>query len=797
MGWLANRSLNKNNIKTVHSFGLSVGLGLILFLMIILFAGCFENPEDGPSDQNNRYTITNNVPRIAMGGDGHGVIVWTRENHYFSSGRGGAGSIHELCTGGLAVTYCSPLTEDRNIWGYEYEAAVDSSGNTIVVWGDSQLADTVFMNRFDAASGAWQGKDTLTSPDTGGLSPRVSMNPSGVAMVTWLETVGENAFTLKSRYFNGTEWVPGGDVSSPAAVAAPIGAQSTQMVVFSDGSALAVWTQGTSGNYHLFSNSYTPGVGWGSPESRGIDITLGHGDVQMATNPLASGNRAVVAWRSEVPETTHWWGIYACIYQPGGWSDVEALSGGTDSNKKHQVAMDADGRAMVVWEGHSDYLFNRHIPGDGWQGMEILPGMGDVTGITPLRLAMGNDGTARVVADHYTVLFDPDEGWGALTTFDYPADDTVIATDATGHFMAAYCTPFSSTNPDNHVTRVIRTHTWGVPLAYFYANTYNPQAGYPVSFDAGASRDDDGTIESYEWDFGDGGTGTGEEISHIFSAAGTYVVTLTVTDDEGQSHSTSRTVTVALSPPVAEFTFSPTNPHSQEDVFFDASGSDDPDGTIVRYDWDFGGDEVLDAGVDPAYWFDNPGTYTVTLVVTDNDGLTAETSQTIAVGTQPPVAGYTFEPAAPTVGEEVTFTSTSTDDGTIVGYLWNFGDGATADTQNATHTYGAAGSYTVTLTVEDNEGNTAAAVGTVPVYGVMQYTLTVTYAGGCEGYVVSEPGGISETSSSAQFSPGTEVTLHPEPYSGCVFSHWGGDLSGAGDQSLVMDGDKQVEAWFE
>jgi hypothetical protein len=73
--------------------------------------------------------------------------------------------------------------------------------------------------------------------------------------------------------------------------------------------------------------------------------------------------------------------------------------------------------------------------------------------------------------------------------------------------------------------------------------------------------------------------------------------------------------------PVAEFTFSPEAPHVGEAVTFDASASYDPDGFIVRWEWDFTGDGLTDAeGVVATWAFAQPGSYPVKLTVTDNDG---------------------------------------------------------------------------------------------------------------------------------------------------------------------------------
>jgi PKD repeat protein len=86
-------------------------------------------------------------------------------------------------------------------------------------------------------------------------------------------------------------------------------------------------------------------------------------------------------------------------------------------------------------------------------------------------------------------------------------------------------------------------------------------------------------------------------------------------------------------PPVADFTFSPERPKVGETVRFDASESFDPDGQIVKYEWDFDSDGTIDAhGVIVEHVFAQAGTFTVTLIVTDNDGETGTARKTIVVG---------------------------------------------------------------------------------------------------------------------------------------------------------------------
>ncbi|QAA77296.1 MAG: hypothetical protein BIP78_1530 [Candidatus Bipolaricaulis sibiricus] len=176
------------------------------------------------------------------------------------------------------------------------------------------------------------------------------------------------------------------------------------------------------------------------------------------------------------------------------------------------------------------------------------------------------------------------------------------------------------------------------PTASFTFSPSNPLVNQWITFDGRGSSDPDGTITAWAWNFGDGATGTGSQIQKRYSAAGTYTVTLTVTDNRGATGTTTRTVVVTPpnQPPTASFTFSPANPNPGQNVTFDASGSSDPDGTIVSYAWSFGDgttSTVTTANVTKAYA--SAGLYTVTLTVTDNLGATGTATRTIQVGPPP------------------------------------------------------------------------------------------------------------------------------------------------------------------
>ena len=226
------------------------------------------------------------------------------------------------------------------------------------------------------------------------------------------------------------------------------------------------------------------------------------------------------------------------------------------------------------------------------------------------------------------------------------------------------------------------------------------------------SSDPDGTIASYSWNFGDGGTSTAQNPSHTYGATGSYSVTLQVTDNQGaQSPITTKTVNVTApnQAPTANFTFS----CSALTCNF-TSTSSDPDGTISAYSWNFG-DGATSTAQNPSRTYAAGGSYNVTLRVTDNQGAQSPiTTKTVNVTApnQAPTANFSFSCS----GLTCNFTSTSSDpDGSIASYSWNFGDGATSTAQNPSRTYAAGGSYSVRLTVTDNRGATNFITKTVTV----------------------------------------------------------------------------------
>jgi PKD repeat protein len=258
------------------------------------------------------------------------------------------------------------------------------------------------------------------------------------------------------------------------------------------------------------------------------------------------------------------------------------------------------------------------------------------------------------------------------------------------------------------------------PMARFSYSPSSPNVGEWIEFDGSASVDPDGTITSYSWNFGDGSTGYGSSAWQRFMTAGTYTVTLIVTDNDGASDSISQTIQVGPTnqAPTAAFAFSPTNPAVNGWVQFNGSGSVDPDGSIATYSWSFG-DGTSDTGGVVWHRFTAPGTYLVTLTVRDDDNSTDSASQAVQVGATnlPPTAAFTYSPANPAVNGWVQFdgSGSADPDGSIVSYSWSFGDGTSDTGAVAWHRFTAPGTYVVTLTVQDNDAATDSTSRTIVV----------------------------------------------------------------------------------
>ncbi|NKI32005.1 PKD domain-containing protein [Croceivirga thetidis] len=272
----------------------------------------------------------------------------------------------------------------------------------------------------------------------------------------------------------------------------------------------------------------------------------------------------------------------------------------------------------------------------------------------------------------------------------------------------------------------------GSPIALAIADVTEGDAPLLVNFTGDQSTDDVG-IANYSWDFGDGvGTSTDANPSYTFTAAGTYTVVLTVTDDGGLTDTDELTITVttANNAPTAVATSDVTEGDAPLLVNFTGDQSTDDVG-IASYSWDFGDGAGTSTDANPSYTYTATGTYTAVLTVTDANGLTdtAQIEITVNAANGAPTAVASSDVSEGDAPLLVNFTGDqSTDDVGIASYSWDFGDGAGTSTDaNPSYTYTAAGTYTAVLTVTDADGLTDTA----------QIEITVNSANGAPTAVAS------------------------------------------------------------
>ena len=287
---------------------------------------------------------------------------------------------------------------------------------------------------------------------------------------------------------------------------------------------------------------------------------------------------------------------------------------------------------------------------------------------------------------------DGQTGNGQTTSHTYaqPGTYQVTLTVSTGN---GHCS--------HEITKTITVEA--LPEANFNATTVCQ--GEPTQFTSTSEGDN---IDSYQWDFGDNQTGTGQTTSHTYTRSGTYQVTLTVSSSNGTcSDNITQTVTVNPAPTAS---FDATTVCQGDPTQFTSTAEGDH---ISNYQWSFG-DGQTGTGQAVSHTYTQAGTYQVNLTVETAGGCSDVITQTVTVN---PLPTSNFTATSVCQGDPTQFTSTAEGDH-ISSYHWSFGDGQTGTGQTVSHTYTQAGNYPVTLNVQTSGGCSDSFTQTVEVFAM-------------------------------------------------------------------------------
>jgi gliding motility-associated-like protein len=303
--------------------------------------------------------------------------------------------------------------------------------------------------------------------------------------------------------------------------------------------------------------------------------------------------------------------------------------------------------------------------------------------------------------------------------------------------------PMDCSGPDSVVVTVVVAPFEPV-TAEFILEPSTDCSGTTVT--AGTTNTAD--LLGYTWNMGDGTTYSDPQVQHQYSASGSYTVSLTVTDGSGcHEPQESMQELVVEDPPVVEASFQmETVPGCGTlEVMLQNSSSMG----AVDLNWDLGDGTML-VGEAVAHVFDTPGTYAITLTVSDpaSCNLTDSYSTSVTVDPIEPIAA-SFELMEEGECGEMQVTCTNTSTGSNVSYLWELGDGTTYATTDLVHTFSTPGTYSISLTVTHLNGCFPPAVEAAEVVldelPPLAVELLVEQVGDCNAMTVEGTGLVTGT----------------------------------------------------
>ena len=602
------------------------------------------------------------------------------------------------------------------------------NGQIVIAWcegGHFNAGGAVYYTTWTQAGG-WQPMRQVA--DATSAHPQLAIDAEGDVHMAYWE--GSSSYTrdIYYRKFSGGSW-------------------SNKELVYDS------WTQNSSWNrldvvgnrlYVLWCHTYvkpapldiyltekTDGSAWPGTFT---NVSRKNTSTSIHCGLEAKNGNVYAAWMDDRHQPGNW-NIYYTERVGGYWAGVTHLNPGPN---QYLPVLDVDnsGNVHLIYTGRGGPTYYMKKTGSTWSTPKIISSAGtDITTHNFMKLSGSmlhavwrqREGEGQYI---FYCNGNLQGQWGTPLKVSHAGDGQYpgLDIDSQGRVHVVYSDIGRAGERDVFYVRVDQITSY--PVASFTASPTQGQPPLNVNFNASASYDPDGQITDYDWNFGDGTTGSGVQIQHTYTSRGIKTAKLTVTDDDDQSSEMTMTIQVGQ-PPVAKFTANPTDGSSPLTVKFDASDSSDPDGSIVSYKWDFG-DGHGASGVTTEHTYNANATRTAKLTVKDDDGLEASASVEIKISTGP-IARFTCSPKQGEAPLKVTFNATGSKpsnktSGRIEKYEWDFGDGSLAEGAKQTHTFRKTGFFTVILKITDDDGQVDSTIKDITVHAkpVAKFTANPT-----------------------------------------------------------------------
>jgi len=282
-------------------------------------------------------SYSTDVPQVAMDASGNAIAVWDQYD-------GSDLSIYTRRYTSSSWGTSAVLIEHKIGNAFEPQIAANAEGNAMAVWRhDDGAAMSTYANEYLTDGTGWgTTASAIETENSDTDKPQVAIDPDGNSMAIWRQRDHNNHWSIYANRHaaGGTSWSTASLIESK-----DTDADKPQISMDSSGNAITVWYQHDGLHFNIYANHYAPGSGW----STATMISNGNWDAYDPQVVMDSDGNALAVW-SQYEDNTHT-GIYAARYTAEeGWDTPRLIETGNGDASDPQIAMDSDGNAIAVWK---------------------------------------------------------------------------------------------------------------------------------------------------------------------------------------------------------------------------------------------------------------------------------------------------------------------------------------------------------------------------------------------------------------------------------------------------------------